>query len=331
MATIIDVAKKAGVGVGTVSRAINKSGPVSEKSLEKINAAMKELNFIPNYIAQSMRSKETKTIGILVPDLSNLGYIDLLRAVESNLRRNDYIPVIASTSDQYEKEVQQVRRFLHRQLDGIIFFTYNIDKERYKFYKDLTAKIPCVFMDQCEDDLPIDQVFTNGRLGLRMSTEYFIKKGYRKIGLIYGKTNVTVPRAQGYFDALLGNNIDISPQLVYECQFDFNDGFRAAQYFAGLPTPPKAVVSVTDVLAAGALKGYKEAGFNVPGDVEIIGYDNIKYSTMLETSLSTVAQPFGEIGQKAVEILINKINNHDLKREKIELMPELILRQSTRD
>lgn len=330
MATIVDVAKKAGVGVGTVSRAINKSGPISEKTLQKINRAMEELDFIPSHIAQSMRLKDTRTIGVLIPDFGNLGYLDLLKAVESNLRRNEYIPVIASTSDQYEKEVQQVRRFISRQLDGIIFFTYNISKEHYRFYKDLTKQIPCVFMDQTEDDIPINQVFTNGRLGLRMSTEYFIGKGYKRIGLIYGKTSATRPRAQGYVDALLANGIAVSPELIYECQFDFDDGFRAAQYFVGLADPPKAIVSVTDVLAGGAMKGFKEAGFHVPADIEIIGYDNIKYSMMLETSLSTVAQPFKEIGQQAVQILINKINNPELKYEKLVLEPKLVLRQSTR-
>ena len=330
MATIVDVAKKAGVGVGTVSRAINKSGPISDKTLLRINQAMQELNFIPSHIAQSMRLKDTKTIGVLVPDFGNLGYLDLLRAVESNLRKNDYIPVIASTSDQYEKEVQQVRRFLSRQLDGIIFFTYNISKEHYRFYRDLTKQIPCVFMDQTEDDLAINQVFTNGRKGLRLSTEYFIERGHKRIGLIYGKTSATMPRAQGYLDALQASHIEFLPELVYECQFDFDDGVRAAQYFASLADPPKAIVSVTDVLAGGALKGYKEAGVNIPGDVEVIGYDNIKYSTMLETSLTTVAQPFKEIGQIAVQILINKINNPELKFEKIVLEPKLILRQSTK-
>lgn len=330
MATIVDVAKKAGVGVGTVSRAINKSGPISEKTLLKINLAMKELDFIPSHIAQSMRLKDTKTIGILVPGFSNLGYLDLLRAVESNLRKSDYIPVIASTSDQYEKEVLQVRRFLSRQLDGIIFFTYNISKEHFRFYKDLTKQIPCVFMDQTEDDLPINQVFTNGRKGLSISTDYLIQKGHRRIGLIYGKTSATMPRAQGYLDALLSNHMAYMPELVYECPLDFDDGVRAAQYFAGLADPPTAVVSVSDVLAGGALKGYKEAGINVPGDVEVIGYDNIKYSTMLETSLSTVAQPFKEIGRIAVQILINRINNPELKYEKIVLEPKLILRQSTK-
>jgi len=331
MPTIIDVAKRAGVGVSTVSRAINKSGPVSKKSLEKINSAIEELKFIPNHVAQTMRLKETKTIGILTPDLSNLGYLALLRSVESSLRKLDYIPIIASTSDQYKKEVYMVRRFLSQQLDGIIFFTYNISKEHSLFYNDLLRQIPCVFMDQAEDDLSFNQVFTDGKMGLSMSTEYFINKGHRRIGLIYGKISATMPRAQGYFDALKNNKMDIDSELVFECQFEFEDGVRAAKYFANLDNPPTAVVSISDILAGGALKGYKETGVNVPRDVEVIGYDNIKYSNMLETSLSTVAQPFKEIGQVAVELLIKNINNPQMEFEKIVLSPKLILRQSTKE
>ncbi len=330
MPTIVDVAKRAGVGVSTVSRAINKSGPVSRKSLEKINNAIEELKYIPNQVAQTMRSKETKTIGILTPDLSNLGYLALLRSVESSLRKLDYIPIIVSTSDQYKKEVYTVRRFLSQQLDGIIFFTYNISKEHSLFYNDLIRQIPCVFMDQTEDELTFNQVYTDGKKGLFMSTEYFIKKGHRRIGLIYGKISATMPRAQGYFDALMSNRIEIEPELVYECQFEFEDGIRAARYFANIADPPTAIVSVSDILAGGALKGYKESGVNVPGDVEVIGYDNIKYSNMLETSLSTVAQPFKEIGQTAVELLIKNINDPQMNFEKIVLNPKLILRQSTK-
>jgi len=330
MSNISDVAKKAGVAVSTVSRLINASGPVSAQSRKKIREAMEELNYIPNHVAKSLRSKETRMIGILIPDLNNGAYIDLIKDAEIALKEKMYIPVISSTSGEFEREAELIYRFLTHRFDGMIFYTYNIGRDTLDFYKALTDRIPCVFMDQCDGELPIDQVYTDGKLGLCMATKYFIDKGHERIGLVSGNKSVTVPRLHGYLEALDQAGLESDPELIFECSFEYADGINAGHYFANLADRPTAIVSISDVLAIATLRGMKECGLRVPKDVEIIGFDDLSYSSMLETTLSTLAQPFGAMGRTAVDKLISRINNPELPYSKTVYKPELILRESTK-
>lgn len=331
MATIDDVAREACVSKATVSRVLNGTAPVNNETKKKIELAMEVLKYSPSFLAQSMRSKKTKTIGVIVPDYANPFYSSLFKEIEKSLRAKGYMALICPTDEDAETEIENVKKLVSRQIDGIIFFTYKGGDEHYKFITELSYKTPCVFMDQVNDDLSVSQVITNGFTGVREATRYLLEKGHRRIACIKGpaKFKVTSARYQGYLAALEEFKIHEDDRLIYEGDFHIEGGFKAGEHFSRLDTIPSAVVSVTDLMAIGALRYFGYAGIRVPEQVEVIGFDNISLCTLVTPPLSTVAQPIHKLAEEAVNLLVKKIDNPRSKNRKIVLEGELIIRRST--
>ncbi len=331
MATIDDVAKQAGVSKTTVSRYLNSTAPVNAITKNKIQKAIDTLNYSPSLIAQSMRSKRTKTIGVIVPDYANPFYALLFKEIEKNLRTYGYMTLICPTDEDDKIEIENLKKLVSRQIDGILFFTYKGDKELYKFITSLSKKIPLVFMDQVAENINVSQVITDGYSGFKKAVEYFIGKGHKLIGCIKGpsKFEVTHERFKGYMDMLLEAGIPFIESLVYEGDFKIKGGYLAGKYFANLQKMPTAIVSVTDLMAIGILRYFEDSGIKVPEQVEIMGFDNISLCNLVRPPLSTVAQPFNKLGLEAVQLLMRKIQNPRTRNKTIVLDGELIIRRST--
>lgn len=331
MATIDDVAKKAGVSKATVSRVINGTAPVNNYTKTKIELAMEELNYSPSFLAQSMRSKKTKTIGIVIPDYTNPFYTSLFKEIENRIRDYGYMMLICPSDEDHETGIENIKKLVSRQIDGIILFTYRGGKEYYKFIAELSRKTPCVFMDQVADELPVSQVFTDGFNGVKEAVTYLLKKGHKRIGCIKVPSvfEVTIARVNGYKTALKDFGIPVDEKLIYEGNAYLDGGYRAGEYFAKLENRPTAIVSVTDFMAIGALKYFQHVSIKVPEQIEIIGFDNISLCTLVSPQLSTVAQPLEKLAFEAIKLLINKINNPRSRNKKIVLNSSLIIRRSS--
>lgn len=334
MATILDVAKLSGFSKTTVSRVINGNGPVSEEARQKIEEAMRKLNYTPNYFAQGMRTNKTRTIALLVPDYSNPFYPELFKNVEEVARQNGYMITLCNTDEEAEKELEYIKEIVKRNIDGIIFCTYNRIRRNIDYLIRISEEIPVVFMDQVVDeDEPINYVVTDGFESTRKAAGYLIEKGRRRIAYIKGssKRRVTKERYNGYRQALMDYGINFDPSLVYTGNFHMKSGFEGAKYLMSINNPPDAIMAASDAMAIGAIKYLKYAGFSIPGDVNVVGFDNIFLSTLVEPALTTISQPIKELGREAVKILIDKINNPEMENKQIKLEGELIIRRSTEE
>lgn len=331
MSTIMDVAKLAGFSRTTVSRVINNNGPVSKEAREKIEKAMKELNYSPNFFAQGMRTNRTRTIVALVPDYANPFYSDIFKSIEDAACKNDYMLSICSTDQDPEKEIDSIQRIIQRNIDGIICFTYNRQEKNLSYLLKIAKEIPIVFMDKILDSDDISCVLTDGFKGTREAITYLLGKDKRRIAYIKGSAHhrVTGERFAGYQQALADFGIEYDEKMVYDGDFHLKSGYQGAEKLMSLEKPPEAIVAATDLMAFGVLKYLKKAGIKVPDEVNVVGFDNISINNIVEPTLTTYAQPIEKLGKEAVRILLNKIENPSGEEEQLILEGKLIIRDST--
>ena len=265
--------------------------------------------------------------------MQTLFYSALFKEIENKIREYGYMALVCPTDEDAKTEREHIKKLINRQIDGIIFFTYyKCGRENYQFITELAQRIPCIFMDQVTDDLPVSQVITDGFSGVKNAVNYLFKKGHRRIGCIRGpsKFEVTIERLKGYKEALSDFGIPVQEEIIYEGDFHMESGFSAGKYFSGLTEKrPTAIVSVTDVMAIGLLKYFEFAALKVPEQIEVIGFDNISLCKLVTPPLTTIAQPIKELGIEALKLLINKIHNPKARDKKILLNGELIIRRST--
>ncbi len=338
MSTIIEVAKLAGVSKSTVSRVINKSGPVKEETQEKILHAMEKLNYVPSYFAQGIRTRKTKTIAMLVPDYTNVYYAEIFKGVEDIANKNGYMVMICNTDEDPDKEIEYAQALKHRSIDGIIYNTYKNDRNAINYFVNLARELPVVFMDHVlnqNDDAPY--VLTEGYKSTQRAVEYLIGKGKKRIAYIRMPPHISVVqhRYNGFERAMIESDLSFDPQLVYQDRLDqpgkshLEIGYEGAEYFMNLSNPPDAIIATVDIMAIGVIKYLNGHQYKIPEDVSVIGYDNISLGTIIEPSLTTIAQPTLKIGQEAARILIDRINGDFTTPYQILFEPEFIIREST--
>ncbi|MGI6777820.1 MAG: LacI family DNA-binding transcriptional regulator [Acetivibrionales bacterium] len=337
MANIWDVAKLAGVSKTTVSRVINKNGPVKEETRIAVEDAMKKLNYTPSYFAQSIRTRKTKTIAMLVPDYSNVFYNEMYNGVEEVALKHGYMVMVCNTYKSSTMEINYTKELLKRQVDGIIYNTYKKSIKNINYFFSLSETMPVVFMDHVfTQNSKVSYVVTEGFESSKKAVKYLYEKGCRRIAYIRVPPDISVVnhRYEGYKEGILEYGLKFERELVYQCSSDqitlplMEVGVNGAKYFMSLQNPPDAIMASIDTMAIGAIKYLKSAGYSVPGDVKVIGYDNIDLCTIIEPALTTIAQPIHSLGSEAAKILISKINGEKNIKDQIVFQPEFIIRDS---
>lgn len=331
--TIKDVAKEAGVSIATISYVVNKKRGVSEKTVEKVNCAIKKLNYIPDISARSLVNKSSKLIGVVVPQmennkqlmLNNPFYSEFLSGVEYSLRQNNFQLIISGT----DIDKGYLDMALERNIDGIIVVGIYPDQ----FYEDLKkTNIPIVLVDSYCRDHYFHSVQINDRYGAYIATKYLIENGHENIGIVTGKIKaegVIEERYLGYKDALIEFNIPISEKNVFEGNVDFHFGIEVAKQIAK-NKELTAVFASADILALGVIKGLKSIGINVPEEISVIGFDDIYISEIFDPGLTTVKQNIYKKGQKSAEIIIKSILEECKVKQEIVLPVEIEVRETVR-
>ncbi len=338
-ATIYDVAKKAGVGIGTVSRVINNSPQISPKTREKVLKVIKELKYQPSAMAQGLARKRTNIIACIVPFFTGYFYFELLNGVQQALSNRGYDLILYSV-DKIEKKEEILKRTIReRKVDGVLIISLPIfDKHVTKF---IESKLPIVLVDSYHDEL--DSITIENKQGALDATEHLIHLGHKRIGMINGNIS-SIPamnRLEGFKAALLKNNICYDEHLVINTnstndpEILQNDGFNKKAGYTAMnqlldlkKNRPTAVFVSSDIQAAGAIKAIQEHGLNIPRDIAIVGFDGIELSGYL--GLTTMKQPMFEMGIIAVERLIEKIQNPDTTNRNFKKLfhPKLIVRET---
>lgn len=329
--TISDVARKAGVSVSTVSKYLNNIPYVSEKTKKKIQAAIDELNFQPNTIARSLAKQETGYLGLLVPEVNNPFYTDLMQAIETVAAQKGYYIILANTHGNSERELQLARELGNR-VDALIFASVTNDskqlneliKEDYKF----------LMVSRHVKEVKASHVIVDGFFGGKMAVEHLIRLGHSKIGHIGGPQRIHQfqDRYLGYQSVLKQFGISENPDWVVFGDPTIQVGYQLAVQLMSLPEKPTAVFVGNDTLALGVLEACDNYGWKVPEDLAIVSFDNISLSRLALVPLTTIDSRINELGQFAVQTIVQELQEDTsvqkhTKRE-IVLKPSLVIRKS---
>lgn len=329
--TIREVAKRADVSTTTVSHVINKTRHVSEELTERVIDAMRELNYSPNSIARGLRLGNTRSIGVLIPDNSNPFFSDLARLLEDVGFRNQYAVFFCNSDNVPEKELAYSKYLIERKVDGILFIGTGDDKESLSLI--LENNIPIVAVDRKFEDPRVDLVYVNNEEGGYKATSYLLDLGHERIACIAGPPDITPSseRVLGYKRALQEKAVKISDEYIVGGNFRPSGGQKAIEQLLKLEKKPTAIFASNDLMAVGAINALRSININVPLDVSVVGFDNASIISELSPTLTTIAQPFEDIANSAVELLIERIENQEDNpvRKIVVLDTELLVREST--
>lgn len=327
-ATIKDVAKKAGVGVGTVSRVLNEHPSVSDDIREKVLKVIEELDYKPNAIARSLKIKSTQTIGVIIPDISSAFYPEIVRGIEDVAKEYKYNIILLNTDLSREKEKEALNILKEKKADGILFISNTVNEKLKQEFKK--TDIPIVLISTEDDKGEFYSVTIDNEKAAYDATIYLIKLGHKKIAMLAGEIddpNAGIPRINGYKKALLENNIKIDEDYIFYGDYKFKSGFKNMLKILKLKDMPTAIFAASDTMAVGAVSCAMQHGFNVPKDFSIIGFDGLELAEYFYPPITTVKQPRYEMGAKGIEMLISLINKEKVDK-KVLLDYEIIERKS---
>ncbi|HYF91592.1 MAG TPA: LacI family DNA-binding transcriptional regulator [Symbiobacteriaceae bacterium] len=329
--TIRDVAKTAGVGLGTVSRVLNNSGYVKPETRERVLQAADYLGFVPNMVARSLVRKTTSTIGLIIPDITNPFFPAVTRGVEDEASEAGFTVFLCNTDNDPGMEAQDVKKLRERQVDGMIFVGTT---DRRELVEALLAEgIPVVVTDRQVADLDVDSVLVDNAAGARSACRHLIDLGHAQIAHAAGHrlTRTGQERFAGYTQALQEAGIPADEGLIAWGDFTVESGYRVAQVLLGRAPRPTAVFAANDMMAFGVLRAAQEAGIAVPEELSVVGFDDIQMAGLFRPGLTTVRQPAYEMGRLAMTLLLERIAGSALGNSRHHsFQPELVVRGTTR-
>ncbi len=323
LATIKQVAKLAGVSVATVSRVLNDSGYVQRETRKKVEEAIKELEYIPNEVARSLYRKESRLVGLLLPDITNPFFPELARGVEDELQKEGYHLLFGNSDEKLEKELSYIQTFVQNNVVGVISATNLADKSNYEH-----LSIPTVFLDRAQTSEYY--VVSDGKEGGRIAARELIKRGSENITVLKGPSHVlpAIERFQGTIEILAQSNVDF--QVISTSSFSFQEAkVWAKEIFEKYPDTD-GIIASNDITATAILHEALTRGKVIPDELQIIGFDDIQQSSLLFPSLSTIRQPIYEMGKEAATLLIALIKRQKIEQSQIKLAVSFVERNTTR-
>ncbi len=335
MADILDVAKKAGVSKSTVSRVLN-SGYVSDKTREKVERVMEELQYTPSSFAQNIRTHRTREVAMMIPDPTNTFYMEMFRAVEDVMLENDYMVILCDSKQKTENELKYAEKLRQRNTDGLLYFSQQRIRENEDFFKAFSALTPTIFMDCAFADIEgISCVAMESRSITADVVHYLCRTGRKNIAYINlpKSDNVTLMRCEGYRTGLEECGIRVRPELISQ-PADNNEtlvevGYRTAEELLTCQPQIDAIMTATDHLAVGVIKYLRKKRLRVPEDVSVIGFDDIDLCEIVQPALTTIRQPIREMGYTAAKMLLKMIRGEEEPGRKVIYQGKLVLREST--
>jgi len=331
--SIYDVAKKAGVGIGTVSRVINNGRYVKNSTRAKVQAIIEELDYRPDFFARNLVKKTSKTIGLLIPDIINPIFPEMAKGISDRAFLNDYTVFLSNTDESIKKEAKQVNQLIEKRVDGIIFISTEMCNKNgdYTHYIYLAKKnIPTVFINGSIENTDIPFVRINELEAGYLATRHMIKKGLRRIAFLGGPENSipTTDKLKGYKKAFREFNLTIEKKYIILDKHEIKNGFKNTTSLLNIKEKPEGIITVSDALAIEAIKTARVKNISIPDNLKIIGFDDIKFSASFSPSITTIAQPKYKMGTMALDMLIHLIEKKVLPERRIVIEPKLILRDS---
>jgi LacI family transcriptional regulator len=330
MSSIKEVASEAGVSTATVSHVINNTRYVSDEVRARVLKAIEQCRYYPNAHARSLASGKSKIIGLVISDIVNPFFPELVKAIEAAAFERGYDIVLSNTNYDTERTSHYVRRFIERKIAGVAVMTSEMDK---KLVDELALReVPVVFLDVGEPGLHMNNLRVDYDEGIEQAILHLGALGHRRIAFIGGDTNLRSSRRRlEAFRKTMQQLFPDAPELVFYGNFRIEGGQRAASEIMATQGEnlPTAVVCANDLTAIGAISEFEAAGLNIPRDISVVGFDNIAFAALTKPALTTVNLPLGELGRRAIEVLIRSVEDSEQQGIEIRIPTNLIIRQST--
>ncbi|MFA5246106.1 MAG: LacI family DNA-binding transcriptional regulator [Pedobacter sp.] len=326
---INDIAKKTGLSITTVSRVLNGKSEqyrIGKKSQEKIKAAAKELNYVPNQFAANLRTGRSNTIALIVPSLNNPFFASIASKINAEVRKFGYITIIGDSDENQEIEKMELQQLMSRNIEGLIIVPCGDQWEHLKHLHDQGLPIVCI--DRYFDDLDIPFVSTDNYDGAYSVTKHLVENGHRTIACIQGVRRSTPNklRVKGFSDAMKESGIT-SFSIVGD-DFSVQNGYLETKLLLQQKDRPTAIFSLSNTIAMGCIKAFKEENIRIPDDISLITFDDHPYLDYLATPLSCIAQPVSDISKIAVKFLFSILENTEIQTNKVLLKPKIKYKES---
>jgi LacI family transcriptional regulator len=324
MASMKDVAKLAGVSESTVSRVINRSIPVDEETRHRVDEAIKKLAYKPNLLAKGLRIKSSRIIGLVVPEIVHHTFASFIQFIEESAFAQGYGLIVGNHKDDPEIEESFIDGLVRRHVDGIIFSRVSDESRVMKFIS--RSQVPVVVIDRASEKEELASVVLDNRKAGRLAGEHLVGLGHRRIGCISGplKIGLCRERLAGLREVLAARGQSMAEDAVFEGNFKFESGIVGAEHILARHPEITAIWAQNDLMAVGALKYLVTQGKRVPQDISLMGMDDIGLARMISPALTTVSQPFEEICEKAVELLLAQKNEAGGASRRIVMDPGLV-------
>ncbi len=333
-ATIDDIARKAGVSLATVSRVINHSSNVSEKMRIRVEAAIKELNYIPSAYARGLSEGKSNIIGVIVPEISNPFFSEIIKGITSIADKSGLSVLLFNSDENEEKEARAIRILQEYRVRGLIITPVaganNYDKEYVDLFHGLN--LPVVLMDRSIKNGNFDGIFFDDRAAIFNATALLIENGHKDIRIFAGhpKHIVSLRRIAGYEEAMREFGVSYSAEQILLGDFTTQSGYDITRELITSHRLPTALIGVTNMISMGCLKALYEFKVNIPDEIAFVGYDRLEMLDVLHLNLTLVEKDAVEMGRRAATTLLEHISKKHTATNRTILMPELMVRGSER-
>jgi LacI family transcriptional regulator len=329
MATMKQVAERAGVSTSTVSHVINNTRVVSEDVRERVLALIAEMRYIPSAVARSLKNDKTQTIGMMIPNNSNPYFAELIQGIEDASFKLGYNIILCNAYDDAEKQAAYLRVLMEKRIDGLILVASGADESLGHLLA--TQNTPMVLVDREVEGVEADFIESDHEQGGYIATKYLLDLGHREIACVSGPIDLLPSRDRvvGYMRALKEAGLKFRLDYLVRSDFTSEGGFNAFRQLLALKNRPTAIFASNDLMAIGGICAASEAKVRVPEELSVMGYDDIALASFSTPRLTTVAQPKYEIGEQTARMLVERIQGAALPPRREKLQTELVVRQST--
>ena len=324
---IKQIAKVAGVSVATVSRVMNHPESVAQTTRDKILKIMEEEEYKPNWFAQGLNFKKTKTIGLVIPHMLNSMYMEIAKGVEDVAQQKGYITFMCNVEKDQEIEKNYIEQLLTRRVDGIILMFSSLEEDYIKSVEEQDVPVVLIGEDKCAKGF--NTVKVDCKKGAEMMLEQLIENGHKSIGILYGNDpeQESMDMLEGYKNILKNNKIEILDEYIKSVENTIEGGYLGAKKLIAKQAP-EAIFTTSDEIAYGAMDAIKDSGLKVPEDIAIAGFGNARMSNLVEPKLTTVELPFHKMGVYGARLLFDLIDAEDKGEEKGDTDPKQIILQT---
>ena len=329
--TIYDVAREANVSMATVSRVVNGNPNVKPTTRKKVMEVIDRLGYRPNAVARGLASKKTTTVGLIIPDISNLIFAELARGIEDIATMYNYNIILSNSDQNVDKELRLLNTMLGKQVDGLVFMSGNITQEHITEFEK--SPVPIVLAGSLEESGRIPSVIIDHEQAVYDAISTFIESGHKQIAMVIGPLHEPVnaeKKLLGYKRALSDAGIEYNEDLVQEGDYTYDSGIEAFEKYLELDIKPTAVFVGSDEMAVGVVHAAGDNGFVIPDDFEVITSENTKLSLMVRPQLTTIVQPLYDIGAVSMRLLTKLMNKEEVTEQKVILPHRIEVRASTK-